>query len=140
MLLSQTQVRLLFNEYDSLLLSPSKTQPSINLIPTGLFLLPFLISFAKCSSGMSALINNETSELLVSKWISFKCSNCLWKRWLILYGIRLSSSTTQTVSNLILVGYNFHDKKKFTNFDLTFDFWLNALEKVIDCSLPFKFK
>ena len=52
----------------------------------------------------------------------------------------LGSSTTQIFSNLILIGCNFDDKEKLTNFDLTFDFWVIALEKVIDCSLPFKFK
>ena len=139
MLLSQTQIRLLFSEYYSLLFPPSKTQPSTNLIPIGSFLFPFPISFGKCNIGMSAPINNETSVLLVSKRISFKCSNRWWKFYLNLYGIRFIDYPNIFEFNSH-IGCNFDDKEKLTNFDLTFDFWVITLEKVIDCSLPFKFK
>ena len=67
MLLSQTEIRLLFHEYFFLLLPLSKTQPGTSLIRIGSFLFPFLVSFGKCNSGMSASINNETSVLLASK-------------------------------------------------------------------------
>ena len=67
----------------------------------------------------------------------FEMLKLFMKSLINLYGIRLSSSTTQTFSNSIL---NFDDNEKFTNFDLTFDFWLTALEKVIYCFLPLKFK
>ena len=64
MLLSQTQIRLLFNEFFFFFSPPSKTQPSSNLIRIGSLLFPFLISFGKCNSGMLVPINNETSVLL----------------------------------------------------------------------------
>ena len=35
-----------------------------------------------------------------------------------LYGIKLSSSTTKTFQNFILIGCNFDNKEKLTNFDL----------------------